>query len=105
MSNKHDALKFLAAGGTPLVVDIFNELKDCELASTAVVLMSSLKNEGLAEIAGKEGKQNRWRITDAGRKALEELDAKASGGGERYPQKKRGRLRQITSQGEIREAA
>jgi len=78
MSNKHDALKLLAAGTPLMTVDIFNKLTDCETASAAVVMMSGLKADGLVEPAGKNGKQNIWSITAAGEKFLADLET--SGG-------------------------
>ena len=92
MSNKRDALKLLAAGGTPTTVDVFNALNNCETASAAVVLMSTLKHNGLVEPAGKTEGEGRpltqWRITAAGRETLEQLELKASGTGATATRKK-----------------
>lgn len=86
MSNKHEALKLLAAGETLTNADIYNGLAGCDSASAVVVMMSWLKKDGLVEVAGKNGNQNQWRISDAGKKALEELNA--SGGGASVIRKK-----------------
>lgn len=80
MSNKLEALQFLNAAAAPVkTVDVYNSLTECDTASGCVVMMSTLKSEGLIEIAGKDGKQNLWRITDAGRALLD--GHKALGGG------------------------